>query len=74
MFLLFYSFSLLKYLLSGSMIPSPTPIMIRILIVMAGSNPDIDSNPDIGSDSDIDNDTGWPGVWFGADMGWELIQ
>ena len=74
MFLLFYSLFLLKYLLSGSMIPSPTSIMIRILIVMAGSNPDIDSNPGIGSDSDIDNDTGWPGVWFGADMGWELIQ
>ena len=74
MFLLFYSLFLLKYLLSGSMFPTPTPIVILILIVMVGSNPDIDSNSGIGSDSDIDNDTGWPGVWFGADMGWELIQ
>ena len=63
MFLLFYSLFLLKYLLSGSMIPSPTSIMIRILIVMAGSN------PDIGSDNDIDNDTGWP--VFGLELIWD---
>ena len=37
-----------------------------------GSNPDIGSDSDTGSDTDIDIDidTGWPGVWFGADIGW----
>ena len=75
MFLLFNSLFLLKYLLSGSMIPTPTPIVIRILIVIAGSN------PDIGYDSDINIDTGWPVfglelIWDGSrysDSGWDTF-